>query len=231
MTIDSGVYDRRLVGLFALIGILSFWAMSTTVTVPANAVSPLIERSKGSLAFVLIGDEHGRVSTQLTAIEAKDENDGGRVKLNVFICHDMVKTAEQPPTATSVCGTYTSTNRHLFDVNGNLKSASLSPVKIDVCSFGDLVDNSKCDTLIGQLSLQVNWTGTGELKRTNDPKFRCNVGDFRMSIDSAGRAREADAFLSMNGEEVDTMFLSARIAKFSELVMRFGEPPTGNDCS
>jgi hypothetical protein len=192
----------------------------------AAAVAPAIERSKGEIAVLLMADEEGIVSTQLTVIKARDENDNNKdKKIEVFICHDLSK-------GNKVCGSFYSEDLHLFDIKGDLKSATLNPIDVDVCTFADLADNGKCDAMIGQLTLEADWTGIGEITRTNDSKFRCSVGDdFRMTVDTSSKARESETTLKVNGDQVKAISFEARMAEFSELVMRFGEPPVGNDCS
>lgn len=57
------------------------------------------------------------------------------------------------------------TNDDIFTVANNLRSATLSPVQIEICKQEDQNENGTCNVVADTVTVQAEWTGTGHVSK------------------------------------------------------------------
>jgi hypothetical protein len=163
----GGKYMKKIYTLGVILMVLLSMTMSATAL-----ESKTTTRQNSDSASAFWSD--GTNSTSLFVSETNDDTFIYVYKCESFIC-DFGSTVE---------------NLNVLKINGNLNSATLSPVTVTTLFFGPL-------------TIEAKWEGVGDVTKSSSQSM-LKFGDFTVKFSSDSAFRDATATGSINGNDLGT---------------------------
>ena len=183
--------------------------MTTTPAFAAPAKDKVIVREQGVGADAQWNDIN---------VEVPDVGTVGRATLEVFEAEAGTNIVVQLATEEgNIAEGFTTIDPNVFEINNNLRSATLSPVTMEVT----IMDQSFNPIGTAEITVQATWEGMGDIL-TQKSKFEEDLDGFSQKVKGSDESRKAIAEGSIDNADLGTADI-ANLFAFKQVTMTVSE--------